>query len=359
MRSYANNDIHQIHLEVTSKCNAACPMCPRNAFGGKVNPHIVLTELRLSDIQQIFGRSTEALRNLKHLYFCGNYGDPIIAKELLDILSYIRALNPEIQLDIHTNGSARTVLWWKQLGSILSKPKDRVVFGIDGLEDTNHIYRRHTDFSKIIENATALIESGGNAHWEYLVFEHNEHQVEKAKKLAKQLGFKSFILKRTNRFTRQKNDIVNGIVLHEKFDVKDNDGNHVYSIKPSQKYTHDYSDKVLNEFGSFDKYFNITQIECQMEKKHSLYINAEGLVLPCCWSATKLHTEQMLDIIQRHGGKEVFNAKLHSIDSIISGPVFQEIMDRISNSEAEKLHVCTFHCGKINRTDQTYSTTPF
>ena len=39
-----------------------------------------------------------------------------------------------------TNGGARSKQWWTDLGK-LTKGKMRVTFGIDGLEDTNHLYR--------------------------------------------------------------------------------------------------------------------------------------------------------------------------------------------------------------------------
>ena len=50
---YKYSQIKTIHLEITSKCNASCPMCGRNICGGAVNPHLPLTELSLNDIKQI------------------------------------------------------------------------------------------------------------------------------------------------------------------------------------------------------------------------------------------------------------------------------------------------------------------
>ena len=38
----------------------------------------------------------------------------------------------------------------------------------------------------------SFINAGGSIPWEYLVFKHNQHQVEDAKKLAKELGFQEF-----------------------------------------------------------------------------------------------------------------------------------------------------------------------
>ena len=77
------------------------------------------------------------------------------------------------------------VLYIKQIGgknlaSIMRKP-DKVIFAIDGLEDTNHLYRVNTNFNKIMENAKAFINAGGIARWDFIAFAHNEHQIEEAK----------------------------------------------------------------------------------------------------------------------------------------------------------------------------------
>ena len=51
---YNIEDIRTIHLEITQKCQAACPMCDRNQNGGALNPHINLDELSLQDCKDIF-----------------------------------------------------------------------------------------------------------------------------------------------------------------------------------------------------------------------------------------------------------------------------------------------------------------
>ena len=53
-----------------------------------------------------------------------------------------------------------------------------------------------------------LLMQGGIAQWDYIVFKHNEHQVEEARKLSKELGFFEFQIKKTSRFfkTLYEND---------------------------------------------------------------------------------------------------------------------------------------------------------
>lgn len=197
LRKFDRSKVKTLHIELSSVCNAACPMCRR-----EVNPNFDkknhLTSLTLNQIKEKL--SPEFIKQLEFIYFCGSYGEPAAAPECVDIMRYIREVNPTIRLGMHTNGSLRSTKFWAEVGSILSLPHDYCRFGIDGLEDTNHIHRVGTVWDLIMKNSKAFIDAGGNAEWEYLVFEHNEHQVDDAEKLSKELGFKLFIQKVSRRF---------------------------------------------------------------------------------------------------------------------------------------------------------------
>ena len=71
--------ISLLHLELTERCNAACPMCGRTGKNGEPNPHLTGRELSLADFQGIFPR--EFLNELKQIRFCGNFGDPAAARD--------------------------------------------------------------------------------------------------------------------------------------------------------------------------------------------------------------------------------------------------------------------------------------
>jgi len=192
------NDIKKVQMETSSVCNAACPMCARELppFDKKKDA----VSLSLEKVKEIL--SIEFISNLEYLDMCGNTGDPAAAPDTIKIFKYFRDINNTMSFGMHTNGSLRNKQWWEDLGSVLSRPGDSCTFSVDGLEDTNHIYRVNTVFKKIIENSSAFIAAGGRANWDFLVFEHNEHQVEDARKLAKELGFVRFRTKVSNRFFR-------------------------------------------------------------------------------------------------------------------------------------------------------------
>ena len=80
----------------------------------------------------------------------------------------LREVNPKLEIGLNTNGSARTEKWWGEMANVLGD-NGYVVFSIDGDEETNHIYRRYTDYNKIIRNAKTREEILLKCNAEYLV----------------------------------------------------------------------------------------------------------------------------------------------------------------------------------------------
>lgn len=328
---YNYSDIKDVHLELTSKCQARCPMCPRRINGGVLNPLITLAEIDLETFKLWF--SVDFIKQLDSLFMCGNLGDPIIAQDCLEIVQYLRQTNPRIILSIHTNGSARDTAWWTKL----AKTNVRVVFGIDGLDDTHHLYRISTSWTKIIENATAFINAGGNAEWHMLVFEHNEHQIDECRKLSQQLGFKNFSTKHTTRFTASK------------FPVLDDTGATLYHLKPSSK-TAANLEQILQYSRDVDMEHlikTIPIINCKAVKHKQIYVSALGNVSPCCWVdfKDKLHKQNTrIDYMDKIG---VFpNLHESSLEDIFSSSYFNDISDTWSK---EPLFECAKQCGDFDK----------
>ena len=239
------SDVKIIHLEPTTNCNAACPQCLRTRTEFEPN------ELSLEDVKILF--PIEVVQQLEKIYMCGNYGDPASARQSIEMYEYFKEANPNITIGMNTNGGIRYPEWWTRLAKVMNGEKDYVVFSIDGLEDTNHLYRRNVRWSKVIDNAQAFINAGGKAHWDMLVFEHNKHQVDQAHNLAKQMSFKWFRAKVSRRFTRFP---VDGI--SQPVDFVDN--------------------KVYQG-----------EIECSAMKENSIYVDALGRAYPCCWQGEADH----------------------------------------------------------------------
>lgn len=266
------NSVTDLHIELTDKCQASCPMCARNINGGKARSFVGNNEISLDKFKQWFDISF--LKSLKTLYACGNYGDPIIAQDCLEIFEYIRLQNSNCRLSIHTNGSARNIKWWKRLAVVLEK-NHLVTFGIDGFEKSHLLYRRGTNWHKIIENAMEFIAAGGNAEIDCLVFKHNEDEIEEFKSQMLSLGFLKVNLKYTRRFY----DML-------KYPVEDQNGNIEYYIEPTGKESPLHFlplKKISDDITIWENIVKKTIIEPQCLKKNEVYVDASGNVFPCCW----------------------------------------------------------------------------
>ena len=94
----------------------------------------------------------------------------------------------------------QTPKFWANLGYIskINSTKYRqgltVKFAVDGLEDTNHLYRRKVNWGKVWANMTAYSQAGGFGIWNFIIFKHNEHQIDQALKKAKELNLPPHIL---------------------------------------------------------------------------------------------------------------------------------------------------------------------
>ena len=182
------DNINHINAELTNYCNAACPMCARYFIDGVLNKERVNSQhTTLQFFKDKIG--IKVISQLKVFTSCGNLGDGAMNPECLEIYQWIRSINPSCELRLHTNGGARNKEFWKEMAQI----KVGVTFAIDGLEDTNHLYRRNVRWAKLMENVKSFIDAGGSAQWEMLIFKHNESQIDACKVLSKELGFKNLI----------------------------------------------------------------------------------------------------------------------------------------------------------------------
>jgi sulfatase maturation enzyme AslB (radical SAM superfamily) len=142
--------------------------------------------------------TNELIDQISSVYFCGNFGDPILNKDLPKMCLHLKEHKPTMRVAIHTNGGARNSDWWEELYHSLPE-NHRIVFALDGLEDTHHLYRIGTTYNGVIKNAKTFINAGGIAEWCFIKFKHNEHQENEARARANQSGFKYFTLKNVKR----------------------------------------------------------------------------------------------------------------------------------------------------------------
>lgn len=291
MTGFEYTTIDEYQLEITTYCNAACPQCPRNISGGSVNPHLPLRHLSRETIDRAF--TPELCSKIRQVFFCGSYGDPIVHPDFLDILRDFRSKNPTLWLYIHSNGGVHDTAWWKELAEILNG-YGKIDFGIDGLEDTNHLYRRGVKFDKAINNAQAFIQAGGKAQWNYIVFKHNEHQIETARMLSEIIGFEKILFRGTGRFLNHST-----LEESETWDVvPKRDAPYQLEVTTLDEYRNASMkrlDDLKNEYPNIRDYFDETTVKCDACIGNKVTITAEGLVLPCNFFEHNLYDARFRD----------------------------------------------------------------
>ncbi len=185
--------VRSFNVEITNRCSLGCPECSRTG-----NPWVRenLTQLPVDLIERIFPVSgRRAFEGLK-INLCGTYGDCIYHTRFHEVIAHFKAAGLSVMIE--TNGSHRTMQWWQKTCALLDE-RDAITFSVDGLEDTNHIYRVNSRWSDI-EAAMAYCAPRMFVSWKFIVFRHNEHQIEEARRLAERLGVRDITFKKSARF---------------------------------------------------------------------------------------------------------------------------------------------------------------
>tara|TARA_Y100001937_G_scaffold109926_2_gene155082 strand:+ start:750 stop:1706 length:957 start_codon:yes stop_codon:yes gene_type:complete len=242
---WSMNTIEWLDIELTSFCNIECKGCFRiiSKHADKILNKEYIT---IDTIRERFDKNLFPKVNI--INFCGSVDEPTSHPQFFDIIRHFADWNAHI--NIATNGSLRTVKWWTELAGILPKTHT-VTWGIDGSDELSEVYRQGSSFKKVEQNYRAFNSAGGRSNWQFIVFEHNEHQLEEAKQKASDEGFKSF----------------KTIISHRK-DTKGN-------IKAAKTE-------------SIDNAKEIPYISCKYGNQKRIFINHMGNVIPCCHLNSKM-----------------------------------------------------------------------
>lgn len=274
MASFNLTDIREINIELSSRCNARCPLCVRNFLGFPYNHGYKETDLTLARIKEIVPVSVVA--QLDHVMINGDYGDMLMNPETPEIIAWFldHGRKPNIKdsgiiISAFTNGGARGRDFWEALGKL----NFELSFCIDGLEDTHHIYRQNTLYETVLRNAGYFIAAGGRAVWCMTEFDHNRHQINEAGIRSKELGFSKFVTRYTGR---------------DSGPVYDQTGRKIFVMKEETPDGNTFPDMIDEAWVSTHKRgphkVPHRKITCEALTKWpvSVYIAADGTLDPCC-----------------------------------------------------------------------------
>lgn len=175
-------------IDPSSACNLACVLCPTGQKRG-TRPNTLLS---FEDYKKIIDKLGPYLL---HIDFC-NWGEPLLNKQTAKMIAYTKMkYQIEIKLDTNLNINLTKEEAFELIGSGI----DCISASIDGAsQKTYEIYRKDGDFEKAIKNLELLVKAKKELnlktlriHWQFLVFKHNEHEIEKARKMSELIGVDS------------------------------------------------------------------------------------------------------------------------------------------------------------------------
>ena len=234
----------------------------------------------------------------------------------MEICKYVWSCNSNIQIKINTNGGTRNVQFWKELGEIFALYKHTgsvVSFSVDGLEDTNHLYRVGVVWSKLMSNVKAFLSTGALAEWTFIPFKHNQHQFDEIKRLHKEMGFVKTNIQQSRRFDQWGTPAYTYLHNGTTHYLEPPDSEYFLKKKKHKKQS------TLNE-------------KCLLYHRKEIYVDCFGNVFPCCWYGT----------IHRRNIKNSTSLYFSSIESIVEREFVQSRF--IKSTWANPNSLCNSHC---------------
>ncbi|AGH96552.1 radical SAM protein [Pseudobdellovibrio exovorus] len=400
---WSYEDVDRLHIELTNVCNAACPTCVRFYRNSPLlRPDLTLGQITLEKFKNYF--PAEIIKKCKIIFFCGVHGDPVSARDLYEICQYIAATSDCTSIGINTNGGIRSSDWWKKIGLLFASQTSLnwyITFSVDGLEDTNHLYRRNVVWKDLIRNIESFIGAGGVAKWDYLIFKHNEHQVQEALELSKKMGFREFIPKKAMGVDNG-HSLISLPVLNEKGSVDywieapvqpenrslENPSAEEYrptaSFNP-QQYQRLKKNKKIEDANYFERSANFyrdrfkhveegerkseeasCQIRCksQVGSSKEIFIDNFGRVFPCCYVGLQLNsifdeeaTLQLHHHMEEYGWDK-FDLNKYSLETILKeghlDRLYADTWSLPSTLDGRLKH-CADTCGKASGIDKIFT----
>lgn len=322
--------VTNLQFDLSSHCNARCFMCIRNQDGGDKIPDLPLDHFDIDIWNRIAEYDTRGW-TIHDLTLNGNWGDPIMHKDLNRMMLTWAKFHPETGLYLHTNGSLRSTNWWADFAYTCRQFSDhRVIIAVDGLADTHAIYRQDTDFHKIKENVIAFTEAGGVAEIVTTMFEHNKHQIDDIVAEVETWGTRCFQMRHSHneeigpiKAYRGRPEFRKNFRSFNRSDLRNAD--------EYNKMRPDYWDDVDNKL-----------THCPWYNLASVQIDPWGNVWPCCHiSLLRMHKYDK--------ETEDLNLKDNNLHDVLDGHWYSEVLkDGINGTnDTPRWEICDRKCGTI------------
>jgi len=182
--------LQHLRLEASSNCQLKCPSCPTAA--GEIQRSIGGGFLKFDDFKALVDDNP----SLTHIEL-SNWGEIFLNPQIVPLIDY--AYQRGIALTA-TNGANLNTVKEEALEALAKYHFHHITCSIDGAsQETYSVYRKGGNFEQVIETIQKI-----NAYkqtyqtdlprltWQFIVFGHNQHEIQKAREMAHSLGMDFF-----------------------------------------------------------------------------------------------------------------------------------------------------------------------
>ena len=298
-------------LEPTNICTMKCPTCPTGA--GKLNRPKGMMSL------ENYKKIIDQVKGYTDKLVLFNYGEPFMHPKIIEMIKY--AKQASIFVKTSTNGE-----FFKNeqfCTDLINSGLDYLIICLDGADsETLKKFRVNTDFERIIKSFHTIIKLKKELHsltplveLQYILMKHNEHQREKMKQIAADLGVDVYAEKTAGIDINDPN--------FQKMAVE------LLPTEPSLARYEKLPDGTFKLKGEISNY-------CP-QVLSSIVINCDGNVVPCCY-----------DLYSNHIMGNVFQQQ---IKDIWHGKKYQEFRQQIfrQRKNIAMCNICSERSYKINK----------
>lgn len=253
-------NIKELEIEMSTLCNAKCPLCYRNYISFKTSPY---NKLIIRPFTEVINQLDDFI-SLQYVMLVGSMSEPTLYPHFIDIIKYLK--NRKIKIEICTNGDTHNDIFWKTLSSLLDK-NDAVYFTICGsTQELHEKYRRGTILSNILHNASVFRDaSKQNDYAQCIRFNYNSNNFDTKE-------FKSIVNSFSHIYMTETFYPKHISNYASKFNIND--------FLPNKYKIKEYV-KIKKIAEAFKQTINTIHAQCQSIEFNRLQIDVFGNLYPC------------------------------------------------------------------------------
>ena len=139
---YKQNFLHrrELSIDLSHRCALECPRCQRQFAFRDQGKRVPGRDITMDEIKK-------AAKFYNYFNFCGQLSDAVHHPQFIEILEFCR--DNKVGVEIHNASSTKSKEWY--IKAFKANKNARWVFGIDGLPEQSHLYRKNQDGIKLFE----------------------------------------------------------------------------------------------------------------------------------------------------------------------------------------------------------------